>query len=552
MNNQYFPHEQFYTAQPAVVKKQFEPADKIYTYSSATKGADFIKLRPILNDANVNYGEGGAGSIKNRKYEYITEIKRLIQNKKEELYAEQLRQVLLNDIRLEEYNREQLRLVELQNYFKDGLFSFLGNQVKDLYVRNQAKNLLLDDSELKDLEGNINDIRNMDLINADLQDENTRIKDELFNLDVKVVAVAEELLENDDLDLTDEMREKLQQLAYQKKEQFDEDEDEDEDEEKMPADLQEKDIPDLLQEMQKIKEKGKTKTEKLTKQKQETEKQLQERKQEEEATTRIKEEMRQIEEAKIDLKTKITRQRQLNRNLLKKLLNDEAKYLNIEEYNLEAENFTKNAKREIDKLFKLDLISQEDYSILKDNFPNIKSSSAKIRPTMIQNINNLLNGYINGEIVDINRFLDAVKVPGGYRQLDKDFKTPKYNTDEFNQYKTLLTENLQSPIMKRTLEQRKELYRETTQLFKDAQSKLGLRLLPQDLPAPQIIEEEEKEEVAVLSPYEVKVLKGFDFEEEGSAPTTAPITAPTTTQRQNPPQSGTETPMTPNILRSNR
>lgn len=498
MNNQYFPHEQFYTAQPAVVKKQFEPADKIYTYSSATKGAEFIKLRPILNDANVNYGEGGGGSNKNRKYEYITEIKRLIENKKEELYAEQLRQVLLNDIRLQEYNREQLRLVELQNYFKDGLFSFLSNQVKDLYVRNQAKNLLLDDSELKDLEGNINDIRNMDLINADLEDENTRIKDELFQLDTQVVAVAEELLQNDDLDLTDEMREKLQQLAYQKKEQFDEDEDEEE----MTADLQEKDIPDLLKEIEKIKEKGKTKTEKLTKQKQETEKQLQERKQEEEATTKIKEEMRQIEEAKIDLKTKITRQRQLNRKLLTKLLNDEAKYLKIEEYNLEAENFTKNAKREIDRLFKLDLISQEDYSILIDNFPNIKSSSANIRPTMIQNINNLLNGYINGEIVDINRFLDAVKVPGGYRQLDKDFKTPKYNTDEFNEYKTLLDENLKSPIMKRTLEQREELYRETTQLFKDAQSRLGLRLLPQDLPAPQIIEEEEEE-----------------IEEEGSAPT---------------------------------
>lgn len=505
MDNLFLPHDQFYTAEPAVVKKRQDPiADKIYTYK-ATPNAVFVKRRPIFNDPAVNYGDSGVGSKKNREYEYLNEIKRLVENQKEALYAEQIREVLLNDIRLNEYNREQLQLVALQNYFKDGLFSFLSNQVKDFYIQNQAKKLMRNDNELIDLSNNIADIRNANLTNVNMVNDITNIKKELKSLDDDISSEAESLLESGREDLTDDMKDRLQQMLIKKSidENFGEEE-----KTEILNEIQNKDIPTLLQDIENLKRQAGLKTETLDKTIQDIEKTLGERrKQQEDMTKIIKPELQKIQEEKVDLKTKISRQRGFNRELLKKMLTDEKKYLQLEEFNYPAKDLTKKAKRDLDKLFKLDLLSEQDYATLKSNFPDLKRATKAERRYITNNVNQLLNGIVKGQYVSADKFIDAIKTEGAYTQLDKKYQQPKYSSETFEEFKRLLNENLKEEILDKSLEQRNSLYLETKDLFEDVANQLGINILPTDLPI-QEAPTTEAPTTEVSTP----------FEEEGPAP----------------------------------
>lgn len=505
MDNLFLPHDQFYTAEPAVVKKRQDPiADKIYTYK-ATPNAVFVKRRPIFNDPAVNYGNSGVGSKKNREYEYLNEIKRLVENQKEALYAEQIREVILNDIRLNQYNKEQLQLVALQNYFKDGLFSFLSNQVKDFYIQNQAKKLMRNDNELRDLSNNIADIRNANLTNVNMVNDITNIKKELKSLDDDISSEAENLLESGKEDLTDDMKNRLQQMLIKKSidENFGQEE-----KTEILNEIQNKDIPTLLQDIENLKREAGLKTETLDKTIQDIEKTLGERrKQKEDMTKIIKPELQRIQEEKVDLKTKISRQRGFNRELLKKMLTDEKKYLQLEEFNYPAKDLTKKAKRDLDKLFKLDLLSEQDYATLKSNFPDLKRATAAERRYITTNVNQLLNGIVKGQYVSADKFIDAIKTEGAYTQLDKKYQQPKYSSETFEEFKRLLNENLKEEILDKSLEQRNSLYLDTKDLFEDVANQLGINILPTNLPIQQA-PTTEAPTTEVSTP----------FEEEGPAP----------------------------------
>ena len=425
MNNKDLPNDQFYTAQPAIIKKLKEPAlSKIYTYP-IDKNIKWYKPFPQFPNADQDKYFF--------KYEYIRALRNKMENLQQSLYEEQLREALENEMEFNEIKRQDRQIQALNNYFKAGVFSFIMNDVKDKYLQNQAKELAKNNSVLTDIDNKIADIRKDDLDTLSLDTENSRIEEEIYDIQRVRESIIQKKIDEFDEDDEEDLERLKDTLNEMEKGFYIPRREERKQNETLVevGELQDTEITEMLHKID-----NETKTELIEKrqEKEQLEKTLEEEKiklQKEQQALQKKQERKD----KVgDFKTKITIQKNINKGYLS----------NLKQITNNIRSFEKNIGKltakgslvnQLKLAYELDYLSREQLDTILNNFPNIKKSNKQERINIKTNFNDLFRTLNEGYVVDLKQFIDGITYDDMIEGLEKQPFRSKYNKLQLEQLK---------------------------------------------------------------------------------------------------------------------
>lgn len=506
MNHSYLPNDMFYTSKPANLKNLKEPAlSKIYTYP-IDKNIKWYKPFPEFPKADQDKYFF--------KYEYINAISRRINMLKQQLYMEQLREQLEDDTKMNEIKAEDIKIQQLNNYFKVGLFSTTMNTIKEKYLESQAKELAKNNTAVLDAEKQRADIRATDTQTLTLQSENANIKEELKEIDEKIANKAKKLLEDDDIDEVEGLKDELVSFLSKQTDPI----------------LSQKDREFINETLSNVGDIQDTELDELFKRIQEqTKEELQEEIEiKEELTERIKEKnkdfielsekAKKLEDLQIrkgDIKSKIQQQKNINDVYITELDKIRKGFMKYDKSIIKGLESKKDLVDNIILSNDLKLLSNQETEILINNFPNIKSSNAGERRNIKSNLNELFKTIRDGYKVDIKTFTDNIKLENLIDGLEKKPYNQEFTPSNISNLERDLKTYKKSPLSKLGLKTGSLLLTEGQNLQKQVEQLLNIdlvSLLPSTLPEGAIFEDKPPT-TEVQSRAELEE----EFEEEGGA-----------------------------------
>lgn len=429
MNDDKFYNELLYTAEPTgnlkVLKK---PAlNKIYTYP-VDKNIKWYKPFPEFPNADQDKYFF--------KYEYINAITRQVNNLQTQLYIEQLREVIDNDIQLNDMKVEDFKLQQLNNYFKASLFSNVMNKAKENYLKDQAEQLAKNNKAVLDAEQQRAEIQHADRETLTLQTENSNIKKELKDIDAEI---------NDNVNfLLKQKGEMLQELEDIKDilTGF-------EGKSKLPDDISEGQAENVINEtlaevgklqdtelnevLDKIKKVSKEEVEAEINEKEILEKELEEKKQQQQKVFQAKEKAEARKNQIEDFKGKIEQQKNINDFYISELDKIRKSFMSYDKALSKNINTTKDMLNLISLSNELRFLNNEELGIIKNNFPDMRASTKPERQAIRNNFSDFFKTIREGEKVDIKTFIDNIKIPDLLTGLDKVSYQQTFKPDSISQ-----------------------------------------------------------------------------------------------------------------------
>jgi|1_EtaG_2_1085319.scaffolds.fasta_scaffold07981_3 hypothetical protein len=425
MLNYKLPHEQFYTAEPAIVKELKKPAlSKIYTYPT-DKNIKWYKVFPQYPHADHDKYFF--------KYQYIKALRIRMNNIQQNLAEEQLRKAIDNEIELNEIKKEERQLLALNNYFKAGLFSFVMTDVKDKYLQNQAKEQMRNNTTLLDIDKQIENIKIDDLEVLRLQEENRLIEQQTKDIN-EVRNTLTDFIKNYDFGGDEDAKEFIEEYDEVEGEEIFGFETEEVEAEEVDIEA-EGEVTTAEKIAQKLKDIGERGREDIRKEREklgEAGKFLDER---EKGAVVLKEKVEKLKEHKEnveDLKKQVKDIKSINKLYDSRIKSIIKKIDTFDNFTgrLHEKTTPKVLKDQIALALTNRYITEEEYKIMMSNFPDTKGSTPPERIDIRRNFKDLFKTLRSGEKVDIRHFIDGIKHPAHIKTLEKEpFDTP-YTKDK--------------------------------------------------------------------------------------------------------------------------
>lgn len=413
-----FYNEPLYTPEPANLKKRKRPAlTKIYTYP-VDKNIKWYKPFPEFPNADQDKYFF--------KYEYINAINRRISNLQQELQMEQLREVIDNDIELNEMKLEDRKLQQLNNYFKLSLFSGVMNQVKDGYLKAQAQELEKNNTAVLDAEKQRARIEEQDRKKLTLETENSDIRLELKKIDDSISSVVDELLEEENLDELEDVKDILTEFTERSKYP-------DEYEEDIPdyynetlaevGSLQESELSEVLD---KISEATGEEIEAETEEQKYLNDLMEQKREEREKLFKAKEKAEERKERVGDLGSKIGIQKNINKGYADELMKIRKNFMKYDNGLKKGVGTTREILDLIKTANELRLLDNNEYDIIKNNFPNMVKTTKEEKTNIRKNSNEFFKSLRQGQKVNIKTFMENIRISDLMSGLEKQNFNPQF------------------------------------------------------------------------------------------------------------------------------
>ena len=419
MNNNFFPHEPDYTPEPALIKKHKRGVNKIYTYPN-DKNAKWYKPYPEFKSADQDKYFF--------KYEYLDAIARNINILQQNLYEEQLREVLSDEMRLNELKAEDRKVAELNNYFQNSLFTSMMTNVKDNYIKAQAELLRRQNTNARGIDDVITDIKTADKETITLQSQNAEIQTELDMIEENIINVVKKLEDSDELDELEDVKDILNNYIEGSKipKKYDDEDIDDFENETLPeiGSLQKTELNEIIN---KISTATQTEREEMTEENRYLTERREEQRKEEEKFLRIQQRADELKEVKKDLASKIDVQKNILGKYLKK--GKSTGYVGIlDKFNKDIKKFNKGIiEQKQDKKDILNLVSiakdlryigDNELDLIKDKV-RFKGLTESDKTIMKNNLYDYLKALNEGFKVDLNILLDNLKIEKQVEGLEK-------------------------------------------------------------------------------------------------------------------------------------
>jgi len=498
-----FYNELLYTPHPANLKELKKPAlTKIYTYPIDNKLKWYKPFPEFPNADQDKYFF---------KYEYIDAINRRIANLQNQLYIEQMREVIENDIELEEMKLEDRKIQELNNYFKVSLFSNFMNQVKDGYLKAQAKELEKNNTAVLDAEKQRARIEEQDRKKLTLENENTNIRVELKKIDDSISSVVDELLDEEKIEELEGVKDILNEFSEISKYPETEGNIDNYINETLAevGSLQESELSEVLS---KISESTGEELEKETADQLLLKKQLEEKKIAQEKAFKLKE---QAEERKLrigDTKGKIEKQKNINDVYISELDKIRKNFMKFDKGIEKGLSKSRDILEFLGLSNELRFIDNNEYEIIKNNFPDLRISTKPERENIRKNMNNFFKTIRGGNKVNIKTFIENVKIGDLMSGLDKQAYSLEFSPNNIAKLERQLKDFRKTNIGKLGVKQSNLILQQGEDLQNQAERLLNINLAGLlTIPDPEGAMFEDKPPTTELStPFP-------EFEEEGGA-----------------------------------
>lgn len=504
MNHNKFFNELLFTPEVANIKKMKEPAlTKIYTYP-IDKNLKWYK--PFPEFPNIDQDKYFF------KYEYIDAINRKIANLQSLLYEEQLREVIDNDIELNEMKLEDRKIQELNNYFKQSLFSNFMNQVKDGYLRAQAKELEKNNTAVLDAEKQRAMIQEQDRKKLTLETENSDIRVELKKIDDSISSVVDDLLEEEKLEELEGVKDILEDVMSGISKYPETEGNIDNYINETLAEvgsLQESELSEVLS---KISESTEQELEKETADQLLLKKQLEEKKIAQEKVFKAKQ---QAEERKLkigDTKGQIEKQKNINDVYISELDKIRKNFMKFDKGVEKGLSKSRDILEFLGLSNELRFIDNNEYEIIKNNFPDLRISTKPERENIRKNMNDFFKTIRGGNKVNIKTFIENIKIGDLMSGLDKQAYSLEFSPNNISKLERQLKDYRKTNIGKLGVKQSNLILQQGEKLQNDAERLLNINLAGLlQIPDPEGAMFEDKPPTTELStPFP-------EFEEEGGA-----------------------------------
>lgn len=443
MNNSYLPHDFLYTAETALIKKRKGGLSKIYTYP-IDKNAKWYKPYPEYPSADQDKYFF--------KYEYLDEIARNINLLEQTLYQEQLNAVIEDEMKLNELKTEDRKVAELNNYFKNSLFTSMMENVKNNYIKSQAELLRKQNTNARGIDDVITDIKTADKQTITLQSQNAEIQTELDIIDERINNYVSKKLEDyEDDEENQDILEQIKDTLHKYNKTDNQPIYEANDEERINktfnevGTLQKTELREIADEINEI---SQDELEETTQEQQRLQELLKEKQERDKEIERIKEVETTRLNAIKDKKLQYEQIKKLNNAFLEKI-NEIQKNNKLFSKRIQTpQTKTKEILNNIGIAHRLDLLNEEEMLILKNNFPDLRASTKEEKLSVRNNFNDLFTQLRDGFKPDLNQFIEGIYNKDIIQGLELNtFK--KYETDvlnnlkkNFNDYEKLKISNI--------------------------------------------------------------------------------------------------------------
>ena len=498
-----FYHEPLYTPHLANLKELKKPAlTKIYTYP-IDKNLKWYKPFPEFPNADQDKYFF--------KYEYIDAINRKIANLQNQLYMEQMREVIDNDIELEEMKIEDRKIQQLNNYFKLSLFSSFMNQVKDGYLKSQAQELEKNNTALLDAEKQRARIEEQDRKKLTLESENADIRLELKKIDDSISSVVDELLQEENFDELEKVKDILDEFSDISKYPETEGNIDNYINETLAevGSLQESELSEVLSKISEATEQElqqETEEQKILKQ------QLEEKKIAQEKAYRAKQ---VAEDRKLrigDIKGKIEKQKNINDVYTDELDKIRKNFMKFDKGIKKGLEKTRDILEFVKVSNELRFLDNNEYDIIKNNFPDLRVSTKRERDNIRNNMNDLFKTIRSGNRINYKTFMENIKMENIISGLEKQPYNMEFKPKSIAKLENELKNYKKIKIAKLGVREGTSLLSAGENLQNQAEKLLNIDLaglLPSSLPEGAVFED--------LPPTTEQTTPFPEFEEEGGA-----------------------------------
>ena len=443
MNNSYLPHDFLYTAETALIKKRKGGLSKIYIYP-IDKNAKWYKPYPEYPSIDQDKYFF--------KYEYLDEIARNVNLLEQTLYQEQLNAVIEDEMKLNELKAEDRKIAELNNYFKNSLFTTLMSNVKENYIKSQAELLRKQNTIATGIDNIITDIKTADKETITLQSQNAEIQTEIDIIDEKInnyVSKKLEDYENDEenQDILEQIKDTLQKYNKTDNQPIYEPNDEERINKTFNevGTLQKTELREIADEIYEI---SKEELQEITEDQNKLQQLLKEKQERDAEIERIKQVETERLNAIKDNKLKYQQIKKLNNAFLQKI-NEIQKDNKLFNKRIQTpQTKTKEILNNIGIANRLELLNEEEMLIIKNNFPDLRASTKEEKEIVRNNFNDLFTQLRDGFKPDLNQFIRGIYNKDIIQGLELNiFK--KYETDvlknlkkKFNDYEKIKISNI--------------------------------------------------------------------------------------------------------------